>query len=119
MFIGYLAYVYATTYRAEFMVSVARDFPTTPLTKLVVCVDLECYPPRVSARLLKKLRAEDCVSCPEETNSRTMFHIREILDSVRARPEEMTLIKTTVGSWRSFDAKGVVIAGRRRVWNDE
>ena len=119
MFIGYFACVYAMSHRAEFMALVARDFPTTPLSQLVVCVNQEVYPHVLSACLLRELRAEDCVSYPEGTHSGTLSHIREILDSVKARPEEMTLIKTTTAITGRKDAKGVVIAGRRRMWSDE
>ena len=113
LFLGYLAYADAMAHRSELADMAANQFPTTPLTGLVICISHSAATPHYSLVPLKDFTLKDCVYDPSTARWDTKPHMQAILDSVKAQPKNVTLVKLTFMSGGLIE---VIIACGSFLW---
>ena len=110
-FLGYLAYAEAVRHQADLAAAAARNLPDVPLTNIVACLDMSAFQYKVMA--LDDLTLEHFVHNTEGTTGDGMPYTQAILDSVKARRENFTLVKMTLAARGSAL---VVIAVGNSIW---
>ena len=116
LFLGYLAYADAMAHRSELADMAACQFPTMPLTGLVVCINHATAPPHYSLVPLKNFTLKDCVYDPSTARWDTKPHMRAILDSVKAQQKNVTLVKLIFMSGSLIE---VIIACGGFLWAEQ